>query len=193
MSVQTIKSTLVGYFNAGDEPTEAHFAALVTSSLNLAETANQSVTGSIEFTGNTSIRKTAAVVNGDADLTLTEATHAGRTVMQTDVSADRTYTIPAPSAAGIKYHFVGQGTGAAADGHAVILRSTDDTEFFDGAVTFLDTDNEVSGVWGNGTNHDKFTINVPAAYDIHLCAASTTVWYIWGNVTSATAPAFANA
>ena len=135
----------------------------------------------------------APVENGDADLNVTPALHAGRTIMQTDVSADRTYTITAPTAAGISYHFVGQGSGAGADGHDIIIKCTDDTEFFDGAITFLDTDNAISAVHGNGTNHDQLQINVPAAYDLHICAKSTTVWYIWGTVTSATAPAFSNA
>tara|TARA_Y100001963_G_C6631566_1_gene376554 strand:+ start:196 stop:810 length:615 start_codon:yes stop_codon:yes gene_type:complete len=202
---QSTKSTLKGYFNAGDEPTETQFAELIDSNLNLADTsATQAVTGSVNFTGDTAVRKTSAVVNGDANLTLTELLHSGRTVMQTDVSADRTYTIPAPSAAGITYHFVGQGTGAAADGHDIILRPTDDTEFFDGAITWMNTiandnsddavDNQfINPVWANGTNHDQLQINVPASYDIHICAASTTVWYIWGTVTGATAPAFSNA
>ena len=156
---QQTKATLGGYFEAGDTPTAANFGELISSSLNLAETTNQSVTGSVEFTANTSMRITTAVVNGDADLTLTEATHAGRTVMQTDVSADRTYTIPAPSAAGVKYHFVGQGEGSSADGHDILLKTTDNTEFFDGAITFLDTDNEVSGIWGNTAGATTLTIS----------------------------------
>ena len=139
-------------------------------------------------------RGTAAfVTNGDAALTVTEHLHAGRTVYQDDVSADRTYTIGAPSKAGVTYRFVGVGTGAAADGHDIILRPTDDTVFLEGAVVFLDTDNEVSVVWGNGTNHDQLQINVPAFYDITLVAKSTTVYYITGNVVGATAPAFSNA
>ena len=55
------------------------------------------------------------VTNGDAALSVTEALHAGKVVWQNDVSADRTYSIATPSAAGITYRFIGVGTGAAAD------------------------------------------------------------------------------
>jgi hypothetical protein len=131
------------------------------------------------------------VTNGDADLSVTEALHAGKVIYQTDVSADKDYNIATPSKAGITYRFVGVGTGAAADGHDIILDFSDDACYFKGAVRFLDTDNEVSVIWGNGTSHDRFQINVPAAYDIELVALSTGVMYITGYVCGATAPAFA--
>ena len=130
------------------------------------------------------------VENGDANLTLTEADHADRMVMQIDVAADRTYSIPAPSAAGVTYRLVGQGSGSAADGHDIILDNAT-TVFFDGAITHLDTGGNAAGVWGNGTSENRLQINVPAAYDLTLVAKSTTVMYITGTVTSGTAPAFA--
>ena len=139
----------------------------------------------------------APVENGDANLTVTEALHAGTIVMQTDVSGDKTYTIPAPSAAGVTYRFVGQGTGTAADSHDIILSTAaTGTVFFDGMITHHDTDIDTSGgalnvgVWGDGSTHDLLTLNVPAGYDITLIAKSTTVFYITGSVTSAAAPAF---
>ena len=132
----------------------------------------------------------APVENGDANLTITEALHAGTIVMQTDVSADRTYTIPAPSAAGVTYRFVGQGSGSAADAHDVILTTGTAGVFFDGMITHLATGGNAAGVWGNGSSHDKLQINVPAGYDITLIAKSTTVYYITGSVTGATAPEF---
>ena len=131
------------------------------------------------------------VTNGDADLTVTEALHAGKVIYQTDVSADKDYNIATPSAAGITYRFIGVGTGAAADGHDIILDFSDDACYFKGAVVFLDTDNEVSAIWGNGSTHDRFQINVPACYDLTLVALSTGVMYITGYVVGATAPAFA--
>ena len=134
----------------------------------------------------------APVENGDADLTVTEALHAGTIVMQTDVSDDRTYTIPAPSVAGVTYRFIGQGSGSAADGHDIIFTTGTAGVFFDGMITHLDTtaDENVEGVWANGTSHDHLRVNVPAGYDITLIAKSTTVFYITGTVTSATVPAF---
>ena len=131
------------------------------------------------------------VTNGDAALTVTEATHAGKTIYQTDVSADRTYSIATPSKAGISYHLLGVGTGAAADGHDIILDFSDDACYFKGTVIHLDTDADNVAVWGNGSSHDRFQINVPAFYDIKLVSLSTTVMYIYGYVCSATVPAFA--
>jgi len=130
------------------------------------------------------------VTNGNAALTVTEATHAGKVIYQTDVAANRTYSIATPSAAGITYRFIGVGTGAAADGHDIVLDFSDDACYFKGAIRFLDTDNEVSVIWGNGTSHDRFQINVPAAYDLELVALSTGVMYVTGYVCGATAPAF---
>ena len=138
----------------------------------------------------------APVENGNADLTITEALHAGTIVMQTDVEEDRTYTIPAPSAAGVTYRFVGQGEGSEADGHDVILTTGTAGVFFDGMITHHSTANDNSGgalnvgVWADGTGHDHLQINLPAGYDITLIAKSTTVYYITGSVTSAAAPAF---
>ena len=42
------RSTLKGYFNTGDRPTESNFADLIDSTLNL----NDSNTGDIDLTGN---------------------------------------------------------------------------------------------------------------------------------------------
>lgn len=171
----------------------------VTASGTLAVTGASTLTGAVSVAGALSapIIK-APVENGDADLTLTEATHAGTIIMQTDVSADRTYTVPDPSAAGVWYHLVGQGSGSSADGHDIII-NTDGSVFFDGVINHFDTDvvdngstgnAAIVGVWGNGTTHDRLQINVPVGYDIWLIAKSTTVWYVSGWVSSATAPAF---
>ena len=48
----------------------------------------------------------ATVSLADSDVTLTEATHAGRLLITPDVSADRTYTLPTPIA-GMHFRFVG--------------------------------------------------------------------------------------
>jgi hypothetical protein len=160
------------------------------SALSLAD--GGSISG--EITSNAAARFKVApawITNGDADLTVTEALHAGKVIYQTDVSADKDYNIATPSAAGVTYRFIGVGTGAAADGHDIILDFSDDACYFKGAITFLDTDNEVSAIWGNGTSHDRLQINVPASYDLTLVALSTSVMYITGTVVGATAPGFA--
>ena len=178
---------------------------LTLSSLRINPPADNSSVAALDVEGPVTMTKTLAVTgelrapvlkapveNGDADLTVTEALHAGTVVMQTDVGAARTYTIPAPSAAGVTYRFLGQGTGAAADSHDVILTTGTAGVFFDGVITHIETDAGAANVpvWGNGTSHDLLTLNVPAGYDITLIAKSTTVFYITGTVTSADVPAF---
>jgi hypothetical protein len=156
-----------------------------------AASSTTSVAGHLEITGEhrAPILK-APVENGDAALTVTEVLHAGTIIMQTDVSADKTHTVPAPSQAGVQYRFVGQGEGSSADGHDIIFDCGG--VFLDGAITFVDTDTNAgsTGVWANGTTNDTLQINLPQHYDITLIAKSTTVWYVTGVVTSTAAPAF---
>ena len=163
---------------------------------------NLEVSGNTIMKGINTIQKSKVSENGDADLTVTEALHAGSVIMQTDVSADRTYTLPTPSE-GVVYRLLGQGSGSAADGHDVILQLGTNSHNFDGMITWLNTiqnDNSddtadntfVTGVWGDGSTHDKLQINVPAGYDITLIGKNTTIFYITGNVTSATVPAFSS-
>ena len=69
---QAINSVLKGYFNAGDEPTEAQFATLIDSSLNLSYTTlNQEVTGSINFQGMKNMNITEQSGTAAEDLTAT--------------------------------------------------------------------------------------------------------------------------
>ena len=69
---QAINSVLKGYFNAGDEPTEANFGELIDSNLNLAYTTlNQEVTGSINFQGMKNMNITEQSGTAAEDLTAT--------------------------------------------------------------------------------------------------------------------------
>tara|TARA_R110002051_G_scaffold109973_1_gene182641 strand:- start:1084 stop:1716 length:633 start_codon:yes stop_codon:yes gene_type:complete len=69
---QAINSVLKGYFNAGDEPTEAQFATLIDSNLNLSYTTlNQEVTGSINFQGMKNMNITEQSGTAAEDLTAT--------------------------------------------------------------------------------------------------------------------------
>ena len=148
------------------------------------------VTGEATAAGDASWPTNNPVSGSDGNVSVTKATNGGRVTFVPNVSADRTYTLPTP-AEGLTFRFVGvPGT---ADGHDVIFRTTDDTVFQQGPITFLDTDNEVSAVHGNGTSHDQLQVNVPAAFDITYVGRSTTVYYVYGTVTGATAPAFSNA
>ena len=136
---------------------------------------------------------TAPVVLTDASATLTEATHAGRTIVTIDNTADRTFTLPTPIA-GMTFKFIYGHT--AADGHDVIISAgTGNSIYFKGGVVHHDTDEtgQTSAmVVSDGNSNETLQLNVPAGFEINLVASSTTVWYISGWVASATAPTFAD-
>ena len=125
----------------------------------------------------------------DADVTLTNATHSGRVLLVPDGGQDNTYTLPAPIAGSV-FRFVY--AGGAADATDAIIVTPGNTNFFIGGVTFLDSDNEVSSVFSDGNSNSKIQINVPAGFDVTIVGKDTTNYQIFGNVTSATAPTFAD-
>ena len=125
----------------------------------------------------------------DADVTLTNATHSGRVLLVPDGGQDNTYTLPAPIAGSV-FRFVY--AGGAADATDAIIVTPGNTNFFIGGVTFLDSDNEVSSVFSDGNSNSKIQINVPQGFDVTIVGKDTTNYQIFGNVTSTTAPAFAD-
>ena len=131
----------------------------------------------------------APVSLADADVTLTNATHSGRILLCPDGGQNNTLTLPAPIA-GSMFRFIY--AGGAADASNIIIITPGNTNFFIGGVTFLDSDNEVSSVFSNGSSNSKITLNVPAGCDLSIMGLNTTNYQIFGNVTSATAPAFAD-
>ena len=129
-----------------------------------------------------------------SDVTLTEATHAGRLLICPDASADRTYTLPTPIA-GMHFWFAGPNVASGAeDGHDIIIScGTGNSIYFQGQVSFLDIDGDANSVVGSdGNSNETIQINVPGHFDIHLVGVSSTVWRISGFVSSDTAPAFAD-
>jgi len=125
----------------------------------------------------------------DGNVTLTNATHSGRVLLVPDGTQDNTYTLPAPIA-GSMFRFVY--AGGAADGTDAIILTPGNTNFYIGGVTFLDTDNEVSAVFSDGNSNSSIQINVPAGFDVTIMGLNTTNYQIFGTVTGATAPAFAD-
>ena len=125
----------------------------------------------------------------DSDVTLTNATHSGRVLLVPDGTQDNTYTLPAP-VAGSVFRFVY--AGGAADATDAIIVTPGNTNFYIGGVTFLDTDNEVSSVFSDGNSNSSIQLNVPAGFDVTIVGLNTTNYQIFGTVTSATAPAFAD-
>ena len=125
----------------------------------------------------------------DGDVTLTNATHSGRILLVPDGSQDNTYTLPAPIA-GSMFRFVY--AGGAADATDALIVTPGNSNFYIGGVTFLDTDNEVSAVFSDGNSNSSIQINVPAGFDVTIMGLNTTNYQIFGSVTGATAPAFAD-
>ena len=126
----------------------------------------------------------------DGDVTLTNATHSGRILLVPDRSQDNTYTLPAPIAGSV-FRFVY--AGGAADATDAIILTPGNSNFYVGGVTFLDQDgNEVSAVFSDGNSNSKIQINVPQGFDVTIVGKDTTNYQIFGNVTSTTAPAFAD-
>jgi len=131
----------------------------------------------------------APISLADADVTLDNATHSGRVLLVPDGTQDNTYTLPAP-VAGSVFRFVY--AGGAADATDAIIVTPGNTNFYIGGVTFLDTDNEISAVFSDGNSNSSIQINVPAGFDVTIVGLDTTNYQIFGTVTSATAPAFAD-
>ena len=132
----------------------------------------------------------APVSLSDGNVTLTNATHSGRILLVPDGSQDNTYTLPAPIA-GSSFRFVY--AGGAADATDALILTPGNSNFYIGGVTFLDTDgNEVSSVFSDGNSNSSIQLNVPAGFDVTIVGIDTTNYQIFGNVTSTTAPAFAD-
>jgi hypothetical protein len=125
----------------------------------------------------------------DGNVTLTNATHSGRILLVPDGGQDNTYTLPAPIAGSV-FRFVY--AGGAADATDAIIVTPGNTNFYIGGVTFLDSDNEVSSVFSDGNSNSSIQLNVPAGFDVTIVGLNTTNYQIFGTVTSATAPAFAD-
>ena len=124
------------------------------------------------------------------DVTLTNATHSGRVLLVPDGGQDNTYTLPAPIAGSV-FRFVY--AGGAADATDAIIVTPGNSNFYIGGVTFLDQDgNEVSAVFSDGNSNSSIQLNVPQGFDITIVGKDTTNYQIFGNVTSTTAPAFAD-
>ena len=132
----------------------------------------------------------APVSLADGNVTLTNATHSGRVLLVPDGGQDNTYTLPAPIAGSV-FRFVY--AGGAADATDALIITPGNTNFYIGGVTFLDTDgNEVSSVFSDGNSNSSIQMNVPAGFDVTIVGLNTTNYQILGNVTSTTAPVFAD-
>ena len=126
----------------------------------------------------------------DGNVTLTNATHSGRVLLIPDGGQDNTYTLPAPIAGSV-FRFIY--AGGAADATDALIVTPGNTNFYIGGVTFLDTDGDaISSVFSDGDSNSSIQLNVPAGFDVTIVGLNTTNYQIFGTVTGATAPAFAD-
>jgi hypothetical protein len=137
---------------------------------------------------------TAPVALADGNVALSNAVHSGRILLVPNGTQDNTYTLPAP-VAGAYFCFVY--AGGAADATDFIINTGADARFFIGGVLHLDTDadaaaDEIVPVYSDGNSNSKLQVNIPGMAQVHVMAINGTNWQVWGNVASATAPAFAD-
>ena len=131
----------------------------------------------------------APVALGDEDKTLDNATHSGRILAVPAVTANRTITLPAP-VAGSSFKFIY--AGAAEETENLIIVTPGNSNFFIGNVQHLDTDADNVSIYADGNSNSKLTLTDFGSMEINIVGKDSTNYYIWGNVVSADAPAFAD-
>ena len=125
-------------------------------------------------------------------ITLTAATHGGRTSVMPDTSQNTTLTLPTPSA-GLSFRFIYGGAAADATDH--IIATAGNTLYFVGGLVHHDTNQTgqtSAAVWSDGNSNSQLTMATPELYQIDIVGHSATVYYISGWVADDTAPAFAD-
>lgn len=138
--------------------------------------------GTIQMTG-------APVMVPDAN-TAIRAEDSGKLHVIANVSADRTFTLPAAEA-GLNYVFVA--SVGAADGHDWIFATEAATSLFKGGVLMVDTDAApatVAAVVADQSNDDAFQVNLPQGGTWVGMVCDGTHWNVYGTVLSTAAAAF---
>ena len=128
-----------------------------------------------------------------ATATLTAATHGGgRPLVIPDAAQANTYSLPDPTA-GLHFHFIYGGAAAEAHDHVIDTATADNSKFFKGGVSFVESDDSTSaGVLSDGNSNSKITLHNAVMVDLHFVGFNTTYYYIWGVVASDTVPVFAD-
>jgi|TARA_R110001592_G_scaffold40469_2_gene132944 hypothetical protein len=121
------------------------------------------------------------------DLTLTEATHAGRMLIVPNQASSAVLTLPTPKI-GMSMRFTYGGIAADAQNTA-ISAGTGNSLFFLGSIFFSDSDNAHSVVYSDNDSNELITLVTPSNFDILCVGISATTWQISGYCISATTPA----
>lgn len=108
-----------------------------------------------------------------------------------DFTATCTATLPSPKA-GLWFEFVY--AGLAADAQNFVISTGSDTNYYVGAITFIDHDTDVvAPVAPDGNSNSKLTLVTPAGGTIiRIESTNGTTWTVSGFAASATVPTFAD-
>ncbi len=196
-------TTLKGYFNAGDEPTESNFADVIDSFPLLHTDHANFYTGSNHFGGLTSVTGSLRVNGGFNSVPKTLTPAASVTLLVADAgkmhlipsvaTSNDEYVLPIPTFLGQTYNMVWSGIVADADDILFVAPSAD-------AITFtgmlLDFDTDATDASGYvmvkpGSDDDKLTLTNPECFDITFTATTLTNYHVKGFAMSTdTASAF---
>ena len=150
-----------------------------------------STTGAVttEFSLDGSGLQVTPITFGDEDTTLTATANAGRVNVVPAITADRTLTLPSPTA-GVWFKIIYGG--AAEEAENLIIDTGSDTNYYIGGVVHIQSDADSASIYSDGNSNSKLTLTDFGIFEINLLAKDSTNWIIWGYQEGADAPAFAD-
>ena len=140
-----------------------------------------------EFSLDGSGLQVTPITFSDADTTLTATANAGRINVVPAITANRTLTLPSPTA-GIWFKFIYGG--AAEEAENLIIDTGADANFFIGGVIHLDSNADNVSVYADGNSNSILTLTDFGLFEINILAKDSTNWIIWGHQEGADVPAF---
>lgn len=155
----------------------------------------------VAITGTHDLHKEQTVVVGSLEqagspVNIGDANYAflpedsGKPHLVANVSADRTFTLPA-ARAGLDYTLIA--TVGAADGHDWTINTAVSTSLFKGGVLMVDTDAgpaTVAAVVADQSNDDSLQVNLPQGGTWLRLVCDGTNWTVSGTVLSTAAAVF---
>jgi hypothetical protein len=142
-----------------------------------------------EFSLDGSGLQVTPITLGDENTTLTATANGGRINVVPAITANRTLTLPSPTA-GVWFTFIYGG--AAEEAENLILDTGSDTNYYIGGIVHLDSNADNVSVYSDGNSNSTLTLTDFGLFEITILAKDTTNWIIWGYQEGADVPAFAD-